>query len=183
MLVGQSLFSRKTLQESLSAPFNSTILPPQMVRPEVSEDVAAIAMRLLQRERGERYATAEDAIRDLLACSDAPRDGRAELVAILEARFAGRAGEAARVAAHAPAPVVWPGGTPAALLPTIVPRPVPMMPAPTPGASEAPVALLPTIGPLPAASSGPEPAAAALNARSAPARPWSSRWWRPWPAQ
>jgi hypothetical protein len=168
MLVGQSLFSRKTLQESLSALFNSTIPLPQTVRPEVSEDVARVAMRLLQRDRSERYATAEDAIRDLLACSDAPRDGRAELVAILEERFAGRTGEAARVAAQAPAPAVWPGGTPAALLPTIVPLPASSVPAPTLGASGAKAALLPTIIPLPATAAAPEPAATAPKARFGP---------------
>jgi hypothetical protein len=171
MLVGRSLFSRATTQESLAALFFSTIPPPQTVRPEVSADVARVAMRLLQRDRSERYATAEDAIRDLLACSDAPRDGRAELVEILEARFAGRAGrtgEAARVAALAPPPAGWPGGTPAALLPTLVPLPASSVPASTTGASGAPAALLPTIVPLPAIAAAPAPAGAAPKARIAP---------------
>ena len=171
MLAGRSLFSRATTQESLAALFFSTIPSPQEVRPEVSEDVARVAMRLLLRERGERYATAEDAIRDLLACGDAPRDGRAELVEILEARFAGRAGRAeelARSAALAPTSASWPSGTPAALLPTIVPLAVSSVPASTTGGSGAPAALAPTIVPLPAAASGPAPVIAAPKARMVP---------------
>jgi eukaryotic-like serine/threonine-protein kinase len=96
MLVGRSLFGRETLQETLAALFTGNIPSPSSIRPEVPEDVSRVALRLLQRDRTQRYATAEEARRELLACSVAPRDGRAELAEVLRARFGGRAADRAR---------------------------------------------------------------------------------------
>jgi hypothetical protein len=44
-------------------------------------------MRLLAYSREERYPTAELAARDLVGCQDASRDGRGELVRLLDERF------------------------------------------------------------------------------------------------
>jgi serine/threonine protein kinase len=96
MLVGRSLFGRETLQETLAALFTGNIPSPSSIRPEVPEEVSRVALRLLQRDRTQRYATAEEARRELLACSVAPRDGRAELAEVLRARFGGRAADRAR---------------------------------------------------------------------------------------
>jgi cytoskeletal protein RodZ len=52
--------------------------------------LSQITMRLLQRDLEQRYATAEDAIRDLLTCRDAPRNGGTELTEVLQARFPGQ---------------------------------------------------------------------------------------------
>jgi hypothetical protein len=44
-------------------------------------------MQLLAYRRDERYPTAELAVRDLVRCQDAPRDGRGDLVRLLDERF------------------------------------------------------------------------------------------------
>src|SRR5437763_16942714 len=44
-------------------------------------------MKLLERDRPARIATAEAASADLLACAEAPKDGRASLIAVLAQRF------------------------------------------------------------------------------------------------
>ena len=44
-------------------------------------------MKLLERDLPARYATAEEAIADLMSCSDAPRSGREVLIATLAERF------------------------------------------------------------------------------------------------
>jgi serine/threonine protein kinase len=91
MLVGQSLFGRSTLQETLAALFGAPIPSPSELRPDVPDDVSQIALKLLDRDRTKRYATAEDARRDILACAVARGDGRADLAALLVERFGGRA--------------------------------------------------------------------------------------------
>ncbi len=57
------------------------------VRSRVPADVEAVALRLLARDREQRYPTAEAVIEELLRCDDAPRDGRGELVRLLRERF------------------------------------------------------------------------------------------------
>jgi eukaryotic-like serine/threonine-protein kinase len=89
MLTGQRLFVGNTTQEVLARMLFAPIAWPRQVRPEVPVDLERIAMRLLERNLAARYATAEDAIEDLLACRDAPRGGRDELVALLAERFPG----------------------------------------------------------------------------------------------
>jgi serine/threonine protein kinase len=54
---------------------------------QVPADLEAVAMRLLAYDREERYPTAGLAAHDLLRCQDAPRDGRGELVRLLDLRF------------------------------------------------------------------------------------------------
>jgi serine/threonine protein kinase len=90
MLVGQSLFPGSTLQETLASVFFAPIPSPRQMRSDIANDIAAVALRLLERDLERRYANAEDAIRDLVACADMPRDGRLELMAIMETRFPGQ---------------------------------------------------------------------------------------------
>jgi serine/threonine-protein kinase len=54
---------------------------------EIPADVEAVAMRLVADAPEERYPTAELAAHDLLLCQAAPRDGRGELVRLLDERF------------------------------------------------------------------------------------------------
>jgi hypothetical protein len=89
MLTGQRLFVGQTTQEVLARMLFAPIAWPRQVRPDVPVDLERVAMRLLERNLLARYATAEDAIADLLACKDAPRAGRDELIAILTERFPG----------------------------------------------------------------------------------------------
>src|SRR5689334_20315467 len=91
MLTGQRLFIGNTTQEVLARMLFSPIAWPRQIRPEVPVDLERIAMRLLERNLLARYATAEDAIDELLACKAAPRGGRDELVAVMADRFPGQA--------------------------------------------------------------------------------------------
>jgi eukaryotic-like serine/threonine-protein kinase len=59
---------------------------PSELRP-VPTDLETVAMRLLAYRREERYSIAELAARDLMRCQDAPRDGREDLVRLLDERF------------------------------------------------------------------------------------------------
>ncbi|HRC56936.1 MAG TPA: serine/threonine-protein kinase, partial [Kofleriaceae bacterium] len=86
MLTGQSLF-RGTAKETIAQVMFAKIAAPRLVRAGVPADVSAVAMRLLARELPNRCACAEDALEELLACADAPRNGPGELAALLAARF------------------------------------------------------------------------------------------------
>jgi serine/threonine protein kinase len=70
------------------------VVEPSRVRAGVASDVAAVAMKLVSRDRDQRFATARLALDALLSCRDAPRDGRGELVALLAERPRVRRGEA-----------------------------------------------------------------------------------------
>jgi hypothetical protein len=58
-------------------------------QPHVPPDLEAVAMKLLERDPGGGYATAEQAIADLVSCRDVARDGRGELVRLLAERCRG----------------------------------------------------------------------------------------------
>lgn len=113
MLAHRPLFAGTT-REIMGQVMFREILAPSSVRGGVPPDVEAVAMTLLARDREGRYPTAEAAIAALLACADAPRDGRGQLVQVLAERFPDVAGaRAPRTAALAPAAVVGsaPGAT------------------------------------------------------------------------
>ncbi|HSS01887.1 MAG TPA: serine/threonine-protein kinase [Kofleriaceae bacterium] len=106
MLAHRSLFAGTT-REIMGQVMFREILVPSSVRAGVPPDLEAVAMTLLARDREDRYPTAEAAIAALLACVDAPRDGRGELVQALAERFPDVAGvRAPRTAALVPAAVV-----------------------------------------------------------------------------
>lgn len=103
MMTGRHLFPGETVQETLASLFFGPISSPRAYRPEVSADLAAVTLRLLERTAARRYANADDALAALLACSAAPRDGRGALRDLLHER---RAALAARGPTEpAPAPV------------------------------------------------------------------------------
>jgi serine/threonine-protein kinase len=60
---------------------------PSDYRQDVPADLEAVAMRLLAHNREERYRTAGLAAHDLMRCQDIPRDGRGDLVCLLDERF------------------------------------------------------------------------------------------------
>ncbi|HRC56287.1 MAG TPA: serine/threonine-protein kinase, partial [Kofleriaceae bacterium] len=117
MLVGRQLFQGESMQALFCALFFSPIPSPISERPEVPGDLAAVTMKLLARERSQRYATAEDAVAALLACAAAPRDGRAELISTLQDRFPtlapARTSRAHPLAAGTPGPETQAAGDPA----------------------------------------------------------------------
>jgi hypothetical protein len=88
MLTGQTLFLRSSPQESLSALLVQPIPSPREVRREVPADVAAVTMRLLQRDVSARSENANRAMEELRACRESPADGRSRLVALLHKQVA-----------------------------------------------------------------------------------------------
>jgi len=109
MLTGQYLFASGTTTETLARVLFGTVAPPRTLVPDVPMDLEAVVMKLLAREPGQRYATAEDAVDDLLQCQHAPRDGRRELEHLLIERFPHKApvrtGQRSRPAPAAATPV------------------------------------------------------------------------------
>jgi serine/threonine protein kinase len=87
MAVGQRLFVAEDTRATLAAVLFGQIPRPRTVRPDVPRDLERVVMKLLERDLAARYATAEEAIADLMACEDAPRGGREELIGVLAERF------------------------------------------------------------------------------------------------
>jgi serine/threonine protein kinase len=87
MLTGHALFQGSSTQEIFVALLMSPIRAPTVLRPDLPADVCAVAMRLLEKNVERRYATAEAAVKDLLACVDFPRDGCTELAIVAQTRF------------------------------------------------------------------------------------------------
>lgn len=90
MLCGRTLFAGASTQETLARLLFAPIPSPRQLRADVPADLDRIVMRLLARERAQRYPNADAAIADLVACQDHPRSGRELLITVLEQRFAGR---------------------------------------------------------------------------------------------
>ena len=87
MLVGRRLFVAEDTRATLAAVLFGQIPRPRSVRADVPRDLERVTMKLLERDLPARYATAEEAIADLMSCSDAPRSGREVLSATLAERF------------------------------------------------------------------------------------------------
>jgi len=91
MLVGRRLFVGTDTRSTLAAVLFGQIPRPRSLRGEIPKDLERVTMKLLERDLPARYATAEEAIADLLECADAPKAGRELLAATLGERFAGQA--------------------------------------------------------------------------------------------
>lgn len=87
MLVGRRLFVAEDTRATLAAVLFAQIPRPRSLRSEIPKDVERVVMKMLERDLPSRYATAEQAIADLLECEDAPKNGREALVATLVERF------------------------------------------------------------------------------------------------
>lgn len=86
MLTAKRLFQGLRPNVVLSRIALGQVPRPSSVR-AVPADLEAVVMRLLSKEREDRYATAAQAIAALVQCKDAPRNGTGELVAFLAKRF------------------------------------------------------------------------------------------------
>lgn len=86
MLSGRHLFFGETQGVTMARVLLGQVPAPSPTR-ALSPDLEAIVMRLLARKPENRYATAEDALSDLLKCEEWPRSGRDELSALLAGRF------------------------------------------------------------------------------------------------
>jgi serine/threonine protein kinase len=87
MLVGQRLFLAEDTRATLAAVLFGQVPRPRALRREIPADLERVTMKLLERDLVARYATAEDAIADLMSCGDASRTGREALAALLAERF------------------------------------------------------------------------------------------------
>jgi eukaryotic-like serine/threonine-protein kinase len=67
--------------------FFQAIRRPSEHRQGIPAHLEVVAMRLLAHDRTERYPTADLAVQDLMRCQDVPRDGRGDLVRVLEERL------------------------------------------------------------------------------------------------
>lgn len=136
MLVGRRLFTGEDTRATLAAVLFGQIPRLRSIRPEVPKDLERVTMKLLERDLPARYATAEQALHDLLECHDAPRMGREVLVRALAERFPQEVPVRQSMVRHHAAPV-----TP---LPVVDGTPVPPG---TPTALESrPAAPLPSLG-------------------------------------
>ncbi len=93
ILTGRSLFAglpaevmSHVLFAEIPRPSTVAMTASGVMRP-VPPDVEAITMRMLSRDRAQRFQTAAEVIDALVACADAPRDGRGELIRLLAERF------------------------------------------------------------------------------------------------
>lgn len=94
MLTGRTLFGDSgSFEGTLAAVLFLPIPSPRDLRPDLPADVCDVAMRLLERDRERRYATAEDARQALLACAAAHRGAIQELIELMKARFPEQAPE------------------------------------------------------------------------------------------
>lgn len=134
MLCGRRLFVAEDTRATLAAVLFGQIPRPRTVRGNLPKDLERVVMKLLERDLPARYATAEDAIRDLLACDDAPRGGPELLGELLASRFPGTAPLRQSMArSHASAPSI----------PSAVPGVIPPYSAPTLTATGSELAIAP----------------------------------------
>jgi eukaryotic-like serine/threonine-protein kinase len=87
LLAGQPMYSGTPHEVVGQVLFKELQRPSAVTQGRVPPDLEMIAIRLLARNRDERYPTAQVALDDLMRCGDAPRDGRGELARLLAERF------------------------------------------------------------------------------------------------
>jgi len=104
MLAHRPLFVG-TSKEIIAQVMYNGITAPSGIASNVPADLEAVAMKLLARDRNDRFSTADVTIDALLRCKDAPRDGRGELVQALSERFPRSLTEAAGAPPPGGAPV------------------------------------------------------------------------------
>jgi len=87
MLCGESLFGSDNSPETLRRALCEPVAPPHWRRPDVPPDVSGVTLRLLERNREDRYLNAAMALLALSACEDYPKTGRELLSALLRERM------------------------------------------------------------------------------------------------
>lgn len=91
MLTGEHLFAADTVESTIFRVMYSEIIRPSVIRREVPAELERVALRLLERDRRQRFPTAEAAIEALEAWKDFPRNGQAKLARLLAERLPERA--------------------------------------------------------------------------------------------
>jgi serine/threonine-protein kinase len=87
MLIHRRLFVGADTMSTLAAVLFGQIPRPRSLRADVPADLERVTMKLLERDLPSRYVSAELAIDDLLACEQAPKNGREQLIRVLAERF------------------------------------------------------------------------------------------------
>ncbi|MBK7537518.1 MAG: serine/threonine protein kinase [Myxococcales bacterium] len=87
LLTGKPLFEATTYRETLARVlYRQVPRPSEEAQAPIPAEVEAVVLRLLERDKDQRYATAHEAMSDLLACEAAPRNGMRELADLLAHR-------------------------------------------------------------------------------------------------
>ena len=87
LLVGQRLFAGATEAEVLSRMLAQPIASPRELNPEVSEDVAAVCMGMLERDRERRFASARAALEAVLNSDVVSARAQLDLSTLMAGRF------------------------------------------------------------------------------------------------
>lgn len=87
LLTQRPLFERDTLEGTITAILFGDIPSPLVQNPRVPPDLAAVAMRMLQRLPQDRFQNAREVIAALNACAGLSTRARAELQELMHARF------------------------------------------------------------------------------------------------
>jgi serine/threonine protein kinase len=90
MLTGARLFGVKSGAQDAVIVHRVLTLPissPRLVDPTISAELEAVCMRLLERDRDQRFQTAEAALEALLLCPEISRRGELEMAELLAQRF------------------------------------------------------------------------------------------------
>ncbi len=87
LLTGERLFAGATEAEVLSRMLAQPIEPPRKSNPEVSDDLDAVCMGMLERDRERRFASARAALEALLNCDVVSARGELELGKLIRTRF------------------------------------------------------------------------------------------------
>jgi serine/threonine protein kinase len=98
LLTNSRLFLGSTDAETLSLLLTKPFPSPRELNPEIPEDLESIVMRLVERDRNQRYASALDVIEDLSNSSAASARAKLDLESLLAARFPQAAPSRARSA-------------------------------------------------------------------------------------
>jgi hypothetical protein len=107
LLTGERLFAGATEAEVLSRMLAQPIETPRALNPDVHEDVAAMCMGMLERDRDRRFGSARAALEALLNCDVVSARGQSELTKLMDRRFGQRfSGESPRRDESGPQAVV-----------------------------------------------------------------------------
>ncbi len=104
LLTGQRLFVGKTEAETLSKVLTQPIASPRSMNDLVPADLDAIVMRLLERDRADRFTRAREAMEEILDSSVSITKGRRDLETILGERFPDKVPTRTSRLSHSPSP-------------------------------------------------------------------------------
>lgn len=115
LLSGQRLFMAQTEAATLSQVLTKPIASPRTLNDQVPADLDAVVMKLLERDRDQRFERARDAVDALSACAVSGGRGRSDLETVLGERFPGRGPQRVRHLSTSPQPMMDPSRSASAI--------------------------------------------------------------------